>query len=231
MGGGEGLGNGGHAHGVGPQKAGRPDFRRGLKLRAGEEHIGPLVDPERRTFGAVQGQLPQLRGVHPGHVEEPGAEILHIGPPEGAVPVQLDMVPNDHHVPGAVVPVDGPGGVGENGGPDSQQLQNPDGDDQLLEGVALVGVEAAGHADHPPARHRAENQLPGVGGHGGEQKMGDLGVIHGHRVFDGLGEGPQAGAQDNADFRGNVRFRPQKICGGLEIFIGIGHGQNHLLTV
>ena len=141
------------------------------------------------------------------------------------------MVPDDHHVSGAVVRVDAPGGVGEDEGPDAQQLQHPDVNDQLLKGVALIGVKAAGHADNPPARHGAEDQLPGVGGHGGEQKVGDVGVVHFHRVLDGLGEGSQAGAQNDADFGGKVRFRPQEIRGGLEVFAGVSHRLNHLLTV
>ena len=182
------------------------------------------MDPEGGALGEVQGQLPQLRGVHPGDIEEPGAEVLHVGTQEGAGAVQLDVVPEDHHVPGAVVPVHGPGGVGENEGFHAQQSQDPDGDDQLLEGIALVGVEAAGHADHGPAGDRAEDQLPGVGGHGGEQEIGDVPVIHLHRVLNLPGEGPQAGAQDDADLRGPAGFGSQEVRAFLKIRAGVGHG-------
>ena len=184
------------------------------------------MDAERGALGAVQGPLPKFRRIHPADVEKPGAEALHIGSPEGAVPVELDVIPEDHDVPGAVGRVDASGGVGEDDGLDAQQLQHPDGDDQLLEGIALVGVEAAGHAGHPFPGHGAEEQLPGVGGHGGEQEVGDIGVIHLDGVLDGLGEGSQAGAQDNAHLRREAHTGPQVIRAGLKIFMGVGHRLN-----
>ena len=184
------------------------------------------MDPEGGALGAVQGQLPQFRRIHPADVEEPGAEVLHIRPPEGAVSVQLDMVLDDHHIPGAVIPVDGPGGVGKDDGFYPQQLQNPDGDHQFFKAVALVRVEAAGHAHNLPACHRAENQLPGVGCNGGEKEVGDAGVVHHDGILNGLGKGPQAGAQNNANLRDEVHLGPQVIGAGLEIFAVVGHGWN-----
>ena len=226
MGGGQCLGDGGHAHGIGAQDAGGPDLGGSLKLGAGEEHVHALVDPDAGAGGAVQGQLPQLRGVHPGDVEEAGAELLHVGAPEGAAAVELDVVGDDHHIAGAVAGVDGAGGVGEDGGLDAQQLEYPNGDDQLFEVIALIGVEPAGHAHHLAAADGAEDELAGVGGHGGHQEIGDVLVIHHHGVFNLLGKGAQAGAQDDGDLRGEVHFLLQKVGALLKICIRIGHDSN-----
>ena len=148
------------------------------------------MDPERGVLGTIQGQPAKFRGIHLGDVKEAGAEILHVRSPERAFAVQLDVVRNDHNVPWAVVRIDGPGGIGEDYGLYPQQFQDTDGNHQLLEAVPLVGVKTAGHADHPFARHCAEDQFPGVGGHGREQKVGDVGVVYNNRMFDGLGKRP-----------------------------------------
>ena len=111
------------------------------------------------------------------------------------------MVGDDHQLAGPVVAVHGPGGVGEDEGPHAQALEHPHGDGELLKVVALVVVEAAGHAHHPLPCHGAEDQLARVGGHGGHQKIGDVAVIHNNGILDGIGKGAQGRAQDNGDLR------------------------------
>ena len=223
MGGGEGLGDGGHTHGVGAQDAGGPDLSGGLELGTGEEHVHALVDPDAGAGGALQSDLAQLGGVHAGDVEEAGAEFLHVGAAQGAVAGELDVVGDDHYIAGTVAGVDGAGGIGEDGGLDAQQLEKTDGDHQLLKVVALIGVEPAGHAHHLAAADGAENELSGVGRHSGDQEVGDVLVIHHDGVFDLLGEGAQAGAQDNGDLGGEIDLALDVIGALLEIFIGIGH--------
>ena len=224
MGGGQGLGDGGHAHRVRTQNAHRADLGGGLKLGAGEEVVHALVNPQVDALGAVLRKLSQRGGVHVGHVEEAGAEFVHIGAAQRAVTGQLDVILDDHDVARAVGLVHRAGGVGQDGGLHAQQLEQAHRDHQLLKIVALVGVEAAGHADHLFARHRAEDQLARVGIDGGDQEVRDVLVVDDDGILDGVRKRAQAGAQHEGHLR-RVGNDALDIVGGfLEIFVGIAHG-------
>ena len=61
---------------------------------------------------------------------------------------------------------------------------------QLFKVIALVGMEAAGHADNLLARNGAEDQLAGVALHGGDQEVGDVPVVDDDGIFDGVRSSP-----------------------------------------
>ena len=181
------------------------------------------MDPDTRALGAGHGNFPQLRRIHPGHIEETGAKLLHIGAAEGAVARQLDVVGNDHHITGTVAGIHGTGGVSNDRLLNTQQLEYPDGNNQLLKIIALIGVEAAGHTNDLAAADSAEDQLARVGSYCGHKEIGNVLIIHHDGVFDLLRERPETGAENNGDLRCEIHLFLEIIYAFLKIVICIGH--------
>ena len=171
MGGGQGLGHGGHARRVAAQDAKGPYLSRCLKLRASAVAVYPLLEGDARLVRRVTGHLAQGGGIHMAHIKEARAKLRKIAPPGGAGPEQVDVVGDEHDVALSESLVDAASRVGEDDGLHSQQLEHPDRHHQFLEIIALVVVEAAREAHHLPPRQLAENQLSCVGLHGGEEEV------------------------------------------------------------
>ena len=222
MGGGDGLRYRGHAHGVRPQEPGRPDLRRGLVLGAGEEHVDALSQLQALGPGGLPGLLLEGGGVDVAHVREAGTQLLHVGPAEGADAEELDVVRNQHDVPGGPGGVHRPGGIGHHQGVNPQEPGRPDGVGRVGEGPALVGVEAALHDGHVLPRQPSKEELALVSGGGGVLHVGHFGVGHGDGALHLVRQGPQAGTQDQQDLGLKaVQLFPEGLGALLILLIGV----------
>ena len=124
------------------------------------------------------------------------------------------MVLDDHEVAGGEGGVDGAGRVREHERPHAEAAEDPDREDDLVEGVALVEVDAPLHCRHRHAAGAADDEGSGVADDGGGREVGNLAEGHGHGVLEGLGERPEPGAEDDAD-RGPQRGAASHDAGGL----------------
>ena len=129
-----------------------------------------------------------------GGIGEAHPKFREVLPPQRRLPAQLDLVGEEHDVPGVPVWADAPGGVGHQQGVTPQQPQHPHAIGHILIGVPLVVVHPALHHRHGLACQGAKDQLPHMSGGGGAGKVGNGGVGHRHSVLYLLGQIPQAGA-------------------------------------
>lgn len=182
---------------------------------------------EVQAAGLLPGQVLELGGVEVAGVGEPGAELRQILPPEGGLHEDLDLVGDEHQVPGLEVPVHPAGGVGDQEGLAAQQAEDPDGVADLLVGVALVVVDPALHHCHRLAGQGAEDQLPLVSRGGGGLKVGDGGVGDGDGVLHQVPQVAQAGAQDQGHPGPEVPQLGQQGVGALAVLVkGIVHSRS-----
>lgn len=130
------------------------------------------------------------------HVREPGAELLQIGAAQGADAEELDVVGDQHDVPGGEGGVHRAGGVGDHQRLRPQQPQHPDGIADILEGPALVSVEAALHHRHVLTRQPAEHEPARVVRGGGALHVGHILIGDGNGGLHLVPQRAQAGAQD-----------------------------------
>ena len=102
-----------------------------------------------------------------GGIGEAGAKLGQILPTQGGGGEHLDLVGDEHQLPGVPVLADAPGGVGDHQGVAAQQAQHPHGVGHLLIGIALVVVHPALHHGHGLAVQHAAPQAALVAGGGG----------------------------------------------------------------
>ena len=178
---------------------------------------------EPRALAAFQRQLAQLGRVHAGDVEEARTEFIYIPAAQRACAGELDVVGYDHDVARAIGGVYRARSVGEDRVFYAEELEQAHRNDQLLEIIALVGVEAPRHAHDLLAGDRAEDQLACMGSDGGDQKIGDIRIIHDDGIFNRIGKGSQAGTQHDGHFRRVGHDTFQVVGGCLEIFIAVLH--------
>lgn len=98
---------------------------------------------------------------------------------------EVDLVFDQHDLARAVRRIDTAGGVGDDQSGDTEEFHQADGHGACGEGVALVEVEAALHADHGGGPDMAEEEAPSVTHYGTHGEVGDVFVIE----FGGVGDG------------------------------------------
>ncbi len=109
------------------------------------------------------------------------------------------MVLDDHQVTLLELRVQPSRGIGDDQQPAAQLLHHADRESHLRGRVALVEVEPAFHRDHGVPRQRAADELALVALDRGPREVGDFRIGNGCCRVDFLGQGPQPGAQDDAD--------------------------------
>ena len=156
------------------------------------------------------------------HVWETGAKLLDIRPAEGADAKELDVVRDQHDIPGGPGGVHRSGGVGHHQGLHAQQPGHPDGIGGVHKGPALVSVEAALHDGHVLPRQLPEEELALMAGGGRVLHVGYLRVGHGHGILHLVRQGSQAGAQDQQHVGlESIQFFPEGLGALLILLIGI----------
>ena len=98
------------------------------------------------------------------------------------------------------------GGVGDHQAGTAQFHEHPGGEDHRLHGIALVEVHASLHHGDRVGAQAADHQVAGVSGHVGDGKMGELSVGQDHAVLERVGEGAQAGSEDQPHGRARGNF-------------------------
>ncbi len=126
------------------------------------------------------------------------------------------------------VGVDAAGGVGDDQDAAAEEAEDTGGEDDLGNGVALVGVDAAFHDGDGDTRDGAEEEVAGVADYGGLGEVRDGAIGDGGGVLDRLGEVAEAGAENDGDFWRDVGQAADVVGGGLGSFVGVVHGRNFL---
>ena len=161
----ERFGYGGHAHRIRAKHARSPNFGRGFKLRAGKEHVYPLVHGKATALCAFPCHRAQRRRISLGHIEKARPKCIQVWPAQRACARELDMIGEDHHVARAVLLVYSARRIGEDERAHAKELEHAHRQNKLLICIPFIKMEPAGHADHPFPLHRAENEFPRVGFH------------------------------------------------------------------
>lgn len=77
-----------------------PYLRCRLIARTGEDSVHTLLAREAQRPGGLMGLLPQAVGIGLRHIREAGAEALVVGTDEGVGAQHIDVVRQQHQVPG-----------------------------------------------------------------------------------------------------------------------------------
>jgi len=162
------------------------------------------------------------------HVREPGAEGVDVGPREGTAGEELDVVGNEHDVPGGKGGVYRPGGVGHYQGLRPQHPQKTDGVGRLLHGPSLIGVKAALHHGHAAAAEAAKDELPFVIRRGRAFHVGNLPIGDHDGALHLVSQKAQAGTQDQQHPGAEAPQTGLQGSGAL-LVLGITQGGGHSL--
>ena len=109
------------------------------------------------------------------------------------------MVADDHEVAHVEVFVDAAGGVGQEQDLGAHETHQTGGQQDILNGIALVIVDAALHDDHLDLAEIAEDETAPVACDGGNGEAFDVVVVYGGHGLDLIGQSTQAGAEDQSD--------------------------------
>ena len=217
--------DGGHADEVGAEGAEGADFGGGLVAGAEDGEVDAFGEGNVLLGGFGVGERAELRGVGGGHVEEARRpNFASLGPRAALEPVRLmwsEMATSDALF---VAGVDAAGGVGDDEGFAAEEAEDAGGEGDLGEGVALVGVDAALHDGYGDSGDVAEDEFAGVAFDGGLREVGDVGVGDGGGVFDLRGEVAEAGAEDDAEARGEWGEGADVVGGGGGSGVLVSHG-------
>ena len=177
MDGGDGLGDGGKAHGVGPDGSQITDLRRGLQARPHESGIDTGFQRDTGGGACLQGLFDKKRIVDGAHVRKAQAPGILVGAVEGIGAGQVDVIPEEHDISGEEGGVDPAGRIGEEEHPNAQFLHDPDGEGDLLGGVPFIEMEPPLEGHDRFSGPAPENELSRVAFHGGSGEIGDLPII------------------------------------------------------
>src|ERR1700722_5491900 len=133
------------------------------------------------------------------------------------------MIVEEDQVAFFVVGVEASGGIAEEEGPDTQGLQYPNGEGDLLHTIAFIKMEPALQNDDFFVSDVSQDQLSFVEFYG---RLGEMrNILVGDLLFDGqlVDEGAQACAQDHSRGGAGKSFGLQKVGGFLNLSENIFH--------
>ena len=167
--------HGAHAHGVSAQTAKSPDLRGSLIARAANGEIHPFMGtksgfPGRSMQQAGEMLVIRLREIH--KTREAG----YCRAAQRIYPHEIDVVSEHHEMSGAVFAVQSAGGVGEDDVSNSERCERADGESDPLQIMSLIEMYPAAEDEHRDVTGPGCNEFPGMAGHAGAGKAGDLGV-------------------------------------------------------
>lgn len=127
------------------------------------------------------------------------------------------MIGDNHEGTGSESAIKTAGRIGDQQISRPEQGENPQRKGDLPGGVALVVMKAALQHGHLLTGQLPADQAPGMAGDRGTRKIRDLLIIKGRALFNVMGQGAEAGAQDNDDIRGNRQPFFKKVNGLLHL--------------
>ncbi len=117
--------------------------------------------------------------------------------------------------PWLILQIDATGGVGEDGGANAEAAEDAHGERDLLRGVAFVEMDATLHRGDGDIFDFADHQAAGVADGGGTREAGNFFVGDARGFGQFVGEGAEAGAEDERDFRAQLGFREDEFRGAV----------------
>ena len=206
------LMNSGHANEVGTEGAEGSDLGVSLEAGAKDSEVDTFGEREALRSSGLDGKSAEAWCVGGAHVEEALAcgggkgEAWLVGAESGVGAGEVDMVVDGDQLPYGERGPDASGGVGDDERGTAKEAEDARGEDDVGDGVALVGVDAALHDGDRDAADAAQDELAGVADDGGLREVRDLGIGDGDGVVDLVGKLAEAGAEDNAECRGETRL-------------------------
>ena len=111
--------------------------------------------------------------------------------------------------------IDASGGVGENQGPDSHARENADRKRDLLGGISLVLVDPALHRGHRNVSCLPNDHSSSVSNSSRLREGWDLGIGNGGGIGERVGEGAEAGPENQAHLGLERGVLQDELCGGV----------------
>ena len=207
------LGNRGHAHGISAQDSAHPDLRGGFVVGAGVHGINALLQRDAVFRGLFLDGLAQRGGVQIGHIREPGAEGIQVGPDQRIGTGEVDVIGDQHQIAGTERKIYTAAGVGQYQCFHTQSSQNPDrqGDFLLRESFVIMNSSLQDH--NGLVSFPSKDQGTAVTGYCRYGKIGNLRIRDADGVVQGIGIVTQTAAQNQTDFR-------TQCCTGFDEFSG-----------
>ncbi len=227
----EDLVDGGHADQVGAEGAEGSDLGGGFVRRAEDGEVDAFGEGNSLLGGLFLSQIAEGFRVGTAHVEEALAgsgderEARLVGAEGGVGSGEVDVVREDNEASLGVGCVDPPGGVGDDEGLAAEETEDACREGDLRHGVTFIGVDAALHDGYGDACDRSEDEFAGVSGDGGLGETGDVGVGDRRGVLNLGGEVAEAGAENDAEDRGDRGLGVDVGGCGFRSGEEIGHGE------
>ena len=203
----------GHADGVGAERAKGADFGSGFKIRAEHHQVNAFrqVDSE---FGGQFFRLPaHVPVIGVAHIGKTGACALVVGADKRILTGKIDVVFDQHQTARGKFRVERTGGVGDDQPVDADGFKRVDDFRNHLRTVAFVEMETSLQAENFALPQPADDHFAGMTGNGGAGKAFDRRIVNCQRVFDGVGDGTEAGTEDDGGLRSFVRQQTFELFG------------------
>jgi len=149
-----------HAHRIRPDSPEEAGLGGSFQARAEQPDIDSPMERELLGERGPHRQVLQLPAIGFGHVRKAWPPRIQVGAAQGVVAGEVDVVGDQHQLPGAELGVE-PAGRGGNDQPaHSERLHHPDREGDLLCRIAFKKMEPPLHRDHrlpvpPPAEQTA----------------------------------------------------------------------------
>lgn len=194
----------GHAGHVRTEDTEHVDLRRGFVLRARHHGVDTFAHPAvvPVVFGHVDVrplcEIAQVGIVRFRHVDEAIADFRVVQAAQRRLPVQVQVILDDHQLPRPVVRVDGAGSAGEDEGLRTREAGRPHTEHRVLQVVSFVVMGTAGEDEDALRADLRVVQLADVADRTGFRES-DVAVVDGDLVLDLVSEGAEARAEHEPD--------------------------------
>ncbi len=152
--------------------------------------------------GEFAGKPAELYVVRVCHIGETRSEFFGVGA-DKRVGHHVDLVFDDHQIAHAVAEVKAAGRIRDEQILNTEKLQHPDGEGDLLHRIAFVEVEAALHGYDLLPAEIAYHEAGFVSDGSADGETWDFVVGDYRGILDLISERTESAAEDHSDFRGN----------------------------
>ena len=212
------LRHGAHAHGLRAEELQHANLGGRLVRWAEESGIHAFAKDGVRVAGDGSKCLAQGRVVGDGHVGKARTQRLFVGTGEGRYAHEVQVVGHEHQVAGRPRGLEATRGVGEQDRTHAEAAHDAHALHDAVDGVSLVEMHAALHADDGHACARAEAHVARVTDDGGRGHVREVGVGDLHESLQRVGECPEATSQHDAD----VRLQGRSLAQGEDAIVDAG---------
>ena len=198
--------DGGHADQVGADGAQIANFGGSFVAGTGQSGVDAFIEADVIAVAFADGHFAKAAVVRDGHVRKTQAEAFVVRASERAYALQIDVIFDDDELALNEFAFDAAGGVGKDNRFHAHTGEDANGEGDLFGGIAFVEMDAALHSGDRDVADRAEDELAGMADGSGLREIGDFRVGDFSGVLEFVGEGAEAGAEDQGDFGAEIRF-------------------------